>query len=1470
MPGSFSFTALPEKQPDSTTSPPVKFSALPARQKSPAFTPLPPKQNQAKTPSVPTVENKDSWLDGPIHAVQHALEPVGKMLHMSQQTDLGTQGLRAITGHSENDGTAKQAGSALGTIGNALTSSLSLAGALGSDIADPKSNDAHRFYDAAHDIEGGLGDLAHLRGTDKFNRVNEKYFPTSDANLRDLDSMHVPGVSQTAHFIREHPILANFPLTTALTFLAPGAEGHAPGLLGKALKGVGGATARGVDRGAQAFAQSSHAQTPIGRAAVQGGQAIKKAGQSVNEGYQNAFGNPARKIVRSVKDDPTNAAAATNRAMAMQHAPQRANHDAVTRTHDVFRQTTPVEKQQAIDLYEAEGHEAEFAKAPPHIQDAARKLNANFATTLAKEGPNALGPMRSVPANVHALDPTFATEEWRNRELNVMGIPQADRGAVLKAAQDLHLTQYKPNLAYSSPESIARVQRSAQKLKAVYDEIDAAQESTHPDLLNSSTKQSVYFPKRDLFEDTSGKDKTMPAGPKGGRTISNAAKGHSNYGSVAQIRAAGYPVFTGLKPEEALFRDLKAKWGNVHATKAYYALASLPDRNGGLLMSKQDYVDPQTGATIDHAEARNYAQQDREMEAKHAHARDQGIQLGPDGKPVLQPKRIPNPDSLKATALYAQKQQKVANRLATDVDAQGRRFQDVAAKGAVATEGHAENLVDKTAANVEGQQRALEQGTAEQRKAFDAAREKTADAQDKSINRIGELQDKHEQGQAEDANKRLDTLLTADQRARAAATKLNPVKRSYEPETEAQPHSLKDEWEAENQHVLGGKGERVVRAYDKPIKDAQADVRNSSDTTTFEEVAKTHEDLNSAFDRVAAATEKNIERADAKRSDAVASRGDRMKTAATTLADRIKKINAATIGDTAKERARLRHIAIRNADRADANFNNLATKYYIAAHDKHRAEMFERGWKKVMGDLNNPDAESQVQDRVERDYMVHDPHYVNAMELKKAGINVPGLTHDLKVPKDMLQYFTENAVPPKQAQPMKEFFDSLNAFSKATFVYNPVIHGIWNLGGTYIGRTRDIPGLVRAMPMLLGTMVGHEKMFANWERKPETQQTLQYLQMENGWNPGGFSDKLDYFKDKQEVRDPGGRITGYTQPKGTSAITRMTSNTKDLPYAQRILKYTDAAQRWNSRVVFDRFEKWYAVNIFNHELKRLGSLPLAARSVRDAMGTDLLTPFEKKNISPYFWFYPWFKTINKFAIATGVSDPAWWNAPLQGAQSERDGEGAREAQAGPYSLLRRKGNDEYQRLDFPFPQRALNAVATAAIGDGDPRSQTMDRIRPAVNEVLDHANPFSQMGAKGAIQALVGKDTPGYLQVADPNAGPAESFEDAGKAALSGFSYPLEQAEGFANVARTQGLPAALAQGALSAAGIRSSVQLKGLNHGGIQRDSAASNFYRRRRQISNALDKNRPGKPEAVPELYAKALRDQEQLYRERPEMQR
>jgi hypothetical protein len=648
-------------------------------------------------------------------------------------------------------------------------------------------------------------------------------------------------------------------------------------------------------------------------------------------------------------------------------------------------------------------------------------------------------------------------------------------------------------------------------------------------------------------------------------------------------------------------------------------------------------------------------------------------------------------------------------------------------------------------------------------------------------------------------------------------------------------------------------------------------VEKNEQRVALEEAKKTPDTLGRAFYRIQNQIKRRVGVSTEKNRKVISGRTVKMTSDLQKYRQRMRVLHEYSIDASQVERKHLESIARKHMISSRERFNRAVARYYIGAYDQARKKQFLQLARNLRAEMS---ADSPaVADRVENQFRLQDPHYINGTALAKAGINIPGVGPDTRISKDAFAFFTENQVPAQEANDFSRVMQSLDTFGRMGVVYDPIIHGVFNLGMTYIGRTRDVAGLAAALPMLLATMAGGDGAFKAWEAA--NARDIELMQYENAWQPGGFSEQLPYFMPREEERDPTGIIRRYKPAKDASqnysAMRRSVSRSEELPTEQKIMKLFDSFAEWNSHVVFDRFEKWYATKIFQHETKRLGSTALAARSVRDAMGTDLITPFEHKlmNHPLGFWFYPWFKTIVRFAIATGIHDPMWWDAPVQGFRVQRENEGFKKGRVGsnPYTFVTKHPGGGFDRHTVLLPQRILNALASIVESPADERDQSIGRFSPLLDTMESHLKPASSVlvGLLNEISSY-GK-SPKYTQPLAPDDPLVQMPLDLAKNYLGKYLSPIKDAA--TRIQNTERNPAgALSEALQWVTQSKESYAMPGDEIGGPRKHSPYDRFNKKRYEYQLKMRAYAPGARHENAHKYRRELHKLNLLYGRYPMM--
>lgn len=1358
----------------------------------PATAPTPAAQPQGKPYQAPGWDvNLHRGLDSIGHAWDTVTRPARTIMGVTNQANPAIQGLPKM----------HNAGTALEQVGDWLPSTVipTALGAVASDIADTK---------------GAPG--AHAKAwTDRMLHgdavsATRAYYPTSGEELERLDKTGSPVISQVAHQLRNHPIVTGA-LTTAAQFAAPNVDAAVGRMVGGGAKALGRPIAAAGGHLGTAIASHPLAQTQVGQAAGRGINAVRQAGANTRETIAKNFGSPAHSLKKALPQNPTAQAAGENQAMRFLNAQRIAMHEANSRTQHAFKpehQTnitpglTPQkvgtgssldEQKSAVDFYQAREHRLAFDRAPEPVRNAAVKMNEaweKYKADPANEKQIEAANMGRIPRDPqgkpiwNSMDVRFAPDDFVNREANVSGLPRDQHTDIYDAARSQFLSKYEPDLSKLDPKAAVRVARMSHGIRNVVNETTDRLKATDPKLLPK--EKTAYFPARNLLEDTEQEEAHAPqSATRGGSTVRTPYDRSSRYGSVAQMREAGLEPFEGLTPEDALRDDLQRKWTNIHSTNAFNTLGSMRDRWGNDLVSRQEYIDPKTKKQVDYDTARDLAKNDIVKQSLEGAAAHRGDQFNPKtGLPSHFPSRIPNVDIAKSQAIQAHKEMKLGEGLQQQLGEQGTRFVDRAVDAALNQEDAAERLGNSVQGNVDamkGHQYASAEG---QRQSFDRAKDASGEHLESARGRMIEAETHLREQASQNASTVGENVTDELERLKGAGfirssedrAAFESLLKKNEDSSYADKRSI-----AAAQNAVGRAGEKQQGSLGRGLSRVDnhlAENQQLAENLSMDEANRSQEQLSSSLDRVQDQTRRSVGSQTESAFQSVSKRGNRITRDVDTFQKIQKNLHAYSIDATQAERKKLEGIASKYATAGNDRFRKAVTKYYVSAYDTKYRQQFLNLAKSLRAELSQ-DGENAVTKRVEDNYRVKDPNYINAQRLKEAGINIPGVGPDQRIAKDAYDFFVENNVPRKESGDFSRFMGNLDNFGRMGVVYNPIIHGVFNLGSTYIGRTRDAAGLAKAMPMLLGTMANNDKAFDAW--KASKAQTLALMRAENAYQPGGFSEMLPYFTEKEEERDPTGRITGFkTAGKGSdsySAMRRSVTRKDALPREQQVRQLMDNMAEWNSRVVFDRFEPWYAVNLFEHETKRLGSIALAARSVRDAMGTDLITPFEKQHITPHFWFYPWFKTITRFAVATGIHDPSWWNAPLQGTRVERENSGAGDIRVGnnPYMWVTPGKGGGLDTHTLPLPQRILNSLATLALGSPDSRDHSIDRFAPAVGTLTGHLAPMESSALDFANEVASHGKTPDYANPVDPDASLPQMAQQASGHVIGKYTSPIEQ-----------------------------------------------------------------------------------------------
>lgn len=1280
--------------------------------------------------------------------------------------------------------------------------------------------------------------------------ATDEYFPTSGKELQRLDEAGVPVVSAAAHQMRNHPILTGIGTTAAL-WKAPNIEGKIVDALGAGGRAVAPAVKRAAQGAAERIMPTSDqllgSLSPAQREAaekllkgevdvvadpkvtsvvrrIQNPPAVSKAaasavrvGKSAHEEFQKRFGSPARHLANAVPDTPEARAAAQNQGMRHIAAPRTAMADAASRTQYAFRPkhrtsigmmpqevgegSSSAEREQAVDYYQAREHALAFSRAPEPIQAAATSMNKSWEK--------------------YKADPKNAREII---DANPDGVP---RDADQKPIWDAMDVSFAPD-HFIEREANAR----------------GISHADHGQVYSAARNQ--YFAsivKPDAL-DLSSLD------PKAGVRVARMAHGirHVINETTERLKRTDPSLLpsekTGYFPQRNVLEDLPdpAEEGVESPNRRGQAVRTpykQHSKYGTIAQMRKAFPGRKIWGGLSPEDA---LRDDLQRKWTNIHATNAFNTLG--GMTDRLGNRIHDQE------IYTDP--KTGEQI-NHTEAMKRAREDVINDSLYAA---AANRGDRL-----NPRTGLPEHFASRIPNVDAAKERALLAH-KDMKRDQKLQDRLGQQGTRSVDAAVNSALRQEESTQRLAGKMDTNAEAIKGAQYLQTEETRKALEQEKQRAMTAK---------KAAKERLTGIPPASETqaehdTSFDEAKKTQDYLGRAFYSAQAAAKRKIGRATEKGRKTISGRSVRMTNLAQKFQQRQKVLHAYSIDAQQAERKRLESIARKYATSSNDRFRKAVTRYYVGAYDQKRRDQFLQLAKNIRAEMNL-DAPA-VAERVQKQFRSQDPHYINGSDLIKAGINIPGVGPDTRMAKDAYDFFIANKVPAQEASDFSRVMGSLDNFARMGIVFDPIIHGVFNLGSTYVGRTRDFAGLAKAMPMLLGTMAGHEGAFKRWEAANARE--IELLKIENGWQPGGFSEQLPYFLPREEERDPTGRIVGYKPAadasENYSAMRRSVSRPEALPMPQRVMKLMDEFAEWNSHVTFDRFEKWYAVNLFKHETKRLGSTALAARSVRDAMGTDLITPFERQimNHPLGLFFYPWFKTIVRFAIATGIHDPAWWNAPLQGARVERENEGAGDIRVGnnPYMYVTKDPRGGFDTHAPPLPQRILNDIATIIEGPVDSRDpQAVGRLGAAWNMISSRAKPLSGWAANTAIEAASGGKSPAYEQTFDPAAGPGEMSKELIGNLIGRYGTPFQHET-------EQQSGSGLGNGIGDILGIRSGYRLPGDDVGGSAPGSPAARFYGKRADYEAQLKKYAPGARHESAWAYDRAKEELDALYRQYPMM--
>jgi len=641
------------------------------------------------------------------------------------------------------------------------------------------------------------------------------------------------------------------------------------------------------------------------------------------------------------------------------------------------------------------------------------------------------------------------------------------------------------------------------------------------------------------------------------------------------------------------------------------------------------------------------------------------------------------------------------------------------------------------------------------------------------------------------------------------------------------------------------------------------------------EAQLTQENLAKGVTRAQDSAKGKVGRAAEKARKVISGRSVRTSSDVAKFTQRLKDLHKASIGLSQDARHRLEAIARKYADAGNNRYLELKLREQLARMDTATLAKFKAKVEEIQA-LANED-EGQVASIVKDEYkagnpnsgyQVRDPHYRNAQDLKAIIGNIPNLDPDHRIARDAYDFFVHNQMPPRVASEFAKMMSQLDSVGKMGVVYYPVQHAGWNLGMHYIAKTRDLIGWVTALPMLIKTGLRFDKQWDAWTQ--EKAATLDRLKETGVLQEGGFLEPPEFARKPTAQRDSEGRIIGYDTAKSaeerSSSMQRMVTRTSELPGAQQIQKILEMLGRFNSKIVFDRFEKWYSAKLYEHEIAKGSPPPIAARAVRNAFSTDLITPFEKSTFQHIAWFYPWVKTVLPFAIAVGIHDPTWWNAFVQGARVEREGEGAGDMRrSSPFTYVGKDPRGGFDTFTPSLPQRILEIPANMLIKT--PGESNIDRYEPGFNFLDTHLNPLAGTALGAAEEVGTRGKTPGYSQPFDPNAGPLQAAGQVGAHLLGGYINPAKQAADFTKEVVKD--PGGFIGDILShLAVLNKGYRLQGDNVGGEAPGSPAARYWAGYDKIDRTFKPFAPGAKHENAAVYARKQAALERLYQRYPMM--
>ena len=306
-------------------------------------------------------------------------------------------------------------------------------------------------------------------------------------------------------------------------------------------------------------------------------------------------------------------------------------------------------------------------------------------------------------------------------------------------------------------------------------------------------------------------------------------------------------------------------------------------------------------------------------------------------------------------------------------------------------------------------------------------------------------------------------------------------------------------------------------------------------------------------------------------------------------------------------------------------------------------------------------------------------------------------------------------------------------------VFNPIVHGLWNLGGQYLaagGSILRLPGIyTRAARDLVAYAKAHSQEFESVIPLGSTEAEQEHAVLHMG-APREFGDEQS--------------IGRAMRPMST------------LTLPQKAERFGQRLQTANRTLVFDIIERHMAIDLYNQKLAQFSlrmpkaqAVGAARDFVRRTLGNygNVSNLGVDKTLNGMFFFYPWLKTLLPFWIKTGLYKPQSWNAPLAGIQTSNELRGdpnARTSEENPYALFlgnTPQGNPQY--FDMMLPGRVLEQAGNLV---GGVLGQDPEQAKKGFETLLlNRLNPAYKAGAQTVFDTSQGAKQPfgliGYAPV---------------------------------------------------------------------------------------------------------------------------